>query len=245
VRRGHPWVYDKAIRQQSHDGRPGDLAVIFDRKGRFLAIGLYAPASPIRVRVLAQGQPTTIDADWFLYKLETAAEQRQPLLQTNSTGYRLVHGENDGLPGLVIDRYGESYVLKLYTTAWVPHLADLLRGLTAVTQPKRIVLRLSRFVQRQEADLYGLHDGQLLLGKPLRNGVRFLENGLYFEADVGQGQKTGFFLDQRDNRARVERLAEGKRVPAFHCTQRGVGPKKWSAWTSASQRWPTPCATLS
>jgi 23S rRNA (cytosine1962-C5)-methyltransferase len=212
VRRGHPWVYDKAIRQQSHDGRPGDLAVIFDRKGRFLAIGLYAPASPIRVRVLAQGQPTTIDADWFLYKLETAAEQRQLLLQSNTTGYRLVHGENDGLPGLVIDRYGESYVLKLYTTAWVPHLVDLLHGLTAVAQPQRVVLRLSRFVQSQEADLYGLQDGQLLLGKPLRNGVRFLENGLYFEADVVQGQKTGFFLDQRDNRARVEKLADGRRV---------------------------------
>ncbi len=212
IRRGHPWVYDKAIREQSHDGRSGDLAVIFDRKGRFLAIGLYAPASPIRVRVLAQGQPTTINADWLLYKLETAAEQRLPLLQSNTTGYRLVHGENDGLPGLVIDRYGDSYVLKLYTTAWVPHLADLLQGLTAVTQPKRVVLRLSRFVQRQEAELFGLRDGQLLLGKPLRNGVRFLENGLYFEADVVQGQKTGFFLDQRDNRARVEKLAAGKRV---------------------------------
>jgi 23S rRNA (cytosine1962-C5)-methyltransferase len=212
VRRGHPWVYDRATREQSHDGRPGDLAVIFDRKGRFLAIGLYAPASPIRVRVLAQGQPTRIDADWFLYKLETAAEQRQPLLQSNTTGYRLIHGENDGLPGLVIDRYGESYVVKLYTTAWVPHLSDLLRGLTAVAQPQRVVLRLSRFVQSQEADLYGLQDGQLLPGKPLRNGVRFLENGLYFEADVVQGQKTGFFLDQRDNRARVEKLAEGKRV---------------------------------
>ncbi len=212
IRKGHPWLFDKAIRQQSHDGRPGDLAVIFDRKGRFLAIGLYAPASPIRVRVLAQGQPTTIDADWFLYKLETAAEQRQPLLQSNTTGYRLVHGENDGLPGLVIDRYGETIVLKLYTTAWVPHLPDLLRGLTAVTQPKRVVLRLSRFVQSQTDALFGLADGQLLLGQPLRNGVRFLENGLYFEADVARGQKTGFFLDQRDNRARVEKLAQGKRV---------------------------------
>lgn len=212
IRGGHPWLFDKAIRQQSHDGRSGDLAVIFDRKGRFLAIGLYAPASPIRVRILAQGQPTTIDADWFLYKLETAAEQRLPLLQNNTTGYRLIHGENDGLPGLVIDRYGESYVLKLYTTAWVPHLPDLLRGLTAVAQPRRVVLRLSRFVQRQTDDLFGLADGQLLLGKQLRNGVRFLENGLYFEADVVQGQKTGFFLDQRDNRAQVEKLAEGRRV---------------------------------
>ena len=212
IRRGHPWLFENAIRQQSHDGRSGDLAVIFDRKRRFLAIGLYAPASPIRVRILAQGQPTAIDADWFLYKLETAAEQRLPLLQTNTTGYRLIHGENDGLPGLIIDRYDNTYVLKLYTTAWVPHLSFLLRGLTAVAQPKRVVLRLSRFVQRQTDALYGLAEGQLLLGKPLKNGVRFLENGLYFEADVVQGQKTGFFLDQRDNRARVEPLAAGKRV---------------------------------
>jgi 23S rRNA (cytosine1962-C5)-methyltransferase len=212
IRNGHPWVFERAVRQMSHNGRSGDLAVIFDRKRRFLAIGLYAPASPIRVRILAQGEPTNIDADWFLYRLETAAELRQPLLQTYTTGYRLVHGENDGLPGLVIDRYGDSAVLKLYTTAWVPHLPDLLRGLTAVLQLKRLVLRLSRFVQRQEDDLYGLQDGQVLLGQPLKDGVRFLENGLYFEADLVQGQKTGFFLDQRDNRARVEQLAAGKRV---------------------------------
>ena len=213
IRSGHPWVFDKAIRQQNVDGSPGDLAVIFDRKNRFLAIGLYAPASPIRVRILAHGQPAQIDADWFMYKVETAAEQRLPLLQTNTTGYRLVHGENDGLPGLVIDRYGETLVLKLYTTAWVPHLRDVLRAVTAVLPPKRIVLRLSRFVQRQEADLYGLFDGQLLWGQPVRNdGVLFLENGLYFEADVVHGQKTGFFLDQRNNRARVEKLAAGKRV---------------------------------
>jgi len=133
-------------------------------------------------------------------------------LQNNTTGYRMVHGENDGLPGLVIDRYGESYVLKLYTAAWIPHLPDLLRGLTAVAQPRRVVLRLSRFVQNQAGALFGLVDGQLLVGKPLRNGVNFLENGLYFEADVVHGQKTGFFLDQRDNRARVEKLAEGRRV---------------------------------
>ena len=212
IRSGHPWLFEKAIRQQSHDGRSGDLAVIFDRKGRFVAIGLYAPASPIRVRILAQGQPTAIDADWFLHKLETAAEQRLPLLQNSTTGYRLIHGENDGLPGLVIDRYDETCVLKLYTTAWVPYLRELLRGLTAVTQPQRVVLRLSRFVQSQTDALFGLNDGQLLLGKPLKNGVRFLENGLTFEADVVRGQKTGFFLDQRDNRAQVEKLAAGKRV---------------------------------
>ena len=217
IRSGHPWLFESAIRQQSHDGRSGDLAVIFDRKRRFLAIGLYDPASPIRVRIFAQGQPTTIDAGWFLAKLQTAVAQRQSLLQTNTTGYRLIHGENDGLPGLIIDRYDDTYVMKLYSAAWVPHLPVLLGGLTAVAQPNRVVLRLSRFVQSQTDDIYGLEDGQLLLGKwppgkHLKNGVRFLENGFTFEADVVRGQKTGFFLDQRDNRARVEKLAAGKRV---------------------------------
>lgn len=217
IRGGHPWLFESGIRQQSHDGRSGDLAVIFDRKRRFLAIGLFSPASPIRVRILAQGEPTTIDAAWFEGKLETAVAQRQPLLQTNTTGFRLIHGENDGLPGLIIDRYGDTCVLKLYTTAWVQHLPVLLQSLKQTTQPKRVVLRLSRFVQNQGDALFGLADGQLLLGKRLplkhlKNGVHFLENGLIFEADVVQGQKTGFFLDQRDNRARVEKLAAGKRV---------------------------------
>ena len=212
IRNGHPWLFDSGIKQQSHDGRSGDLAVILDRKHRFLAIGLYDPASPIRVRILAQGKPVTIDADWFLQKLQTAVSLRAPLLQTQTTGYRLLHGENDGLPGLIIDRYDSTFVVKLYSTAWMPHLRQILRGLAAVSQPERIVLRLSRFVQRQTDSLFGLAEGQLLLGEPLNGPVRFLENGLIFAADVVKGQKTGFFLDQRDNRAKVEPLAAGKQV---------------------------------
>ncbi|VAW34193.1 23S rRNA (cytosine(1962)-C(5))-methyltransferase [hydrothermal vent metagenome] len=220
IRSGHPWLFESGIRQQSHDGRSGDLAVIFDRKRRFLAIGLYDPASPIRVRILAQGKPTQIGADWFLSRLETAASLRAPLLQTETTGYRLLHGENDGLPGLIIDRYASTFVLKLYTTAWMPHLPQILRGLAAtsagsaqaISQPERIVLRLSRFVQRQTESLFGFAEGQMLLGDSFDGSVRFLENGLAFAADVVKGQKTGFFLDQRDNRAKVEQLAAGKRV---------------------------------
>jgi 23S rRNA (cytosine1962-C5)-methyltransferase len=212
IRSGHPWLFENGIKQQSANGRSGDLAVIFDRKRRFLAIGLYDPASPIRVRILAQGKPVTIDANWFLGKLQTAVSLRAPLLQTKTTGYRLVHGENDGLPGLIIDRYDSTFVLKLYTAAWMPYLPQILRGLVTISQPERIVLRLSRFVQRQTDSLYGFSEGQLLLGEPFAGTVRFLENGLTFEADVVKGQKTGFFLDQRDNRAKVEQLAVGKRV---------------------------------
>jgi 23S rRNA (cytosine1962-C5)-methyltransferase len=219
IRSGHPWLFDEAIRHQSFAGKPGDLAVLFDQKRRFLAVGLYDPHSPIRVRILQAGETSEIDEVWFEKKLATAVALRAPLTQTSTTGYRLVHGENDGLPGLVVDRYGETAVIKLYTAAWLPHLAAVLAGLTAVTPCSRIVLRLNRFSQRYPADLYGLTNGQLLVGGSLTSDVlqepvTFLENGLLFEADLVDGQKTGFFLDQRENRARVEKLAgkAGKQV---------------------------------
>ena len=108
LRQGHPWLFDQAIRQQSHGGRPGDPAVIFDRDRRFLAIGLYDPHSPIRVRVLHQGDPAAINRDWFQARLAAAAQRRVGLPKSNTTGYRHVHGENDGLPGLGIDRYDQT-----------------------------------------------------------------------------------------------------------------------------------------
>jgi len=212
LRQGHPWLFDQAVRQQSHDGRPGDLAVIFDHDRRFLAVGLYDPHSPIRVRILQQGNQAAINQDWFQGRLAAAARLRAALLKNSTTGYRLVHGENDGLPGLVIDRYDQTLVLKLYTAAWVPHLRDVLPALRAVVPAERLVLRLGRAVQRQPASLYGLSDGTILCGPDLDGPVVFQENGLRFEADPMGGQKTGFFLDQRDNRARVEKLAAGKTV---------------------------------
>jgi len=212
LRRGHPWLFDRAIRQQSHEGHPGDLAVIFDRQRRFLAVGLYDPRSPIRVRILQQGDPATINQDWFEAQLAAAAQLRAPLLKSNTTGYRLVHGENDGLPGLVVDRYDQTCVLKLYTAAWIPHLRCVLPALRAVVPAERLVLRLGRAVQRQPGHLHDLRDGMILFGPDLDGPVVFRENGLRFEADPIGGQKTGFFLDQRDNRARVEKLAVGKTV---------------------------------
>lgn len=213
IRQGHPWLFADAIQQQSHQGQAGDTAVIFDRKHRFLAVGLYDPYAPIRVRILHVGDPTLITPDWFRQKIAEAAARRQSLAASgHTTGYRLVHGENDGLPGLVIDRYDQVYVMRLDTVAWVPHLNEALAGLTAVSGATQVVLRLSRSVQQIEDGLYGLKDGVLINGAPLPDPLYFQENGLIFEVDARQGQKTGFFLDQRDNRARVETLAAGKQV---------------------------------
>jgi 23S rRNA (cytosine1962-C5)-methyltransferase len=210
LRNGHPWLFDQSIRQQSHEGQPGDLAVVFDRKRNFLAVGLYDPLSSIRVRILQHGEPAAIDQDWFRVRLEAAARVRAPLLDGATTGYRLAHGENDGLPGLVVDCYERTLALKLYTSAWLPHLRDVLTALSCVNPAERVVLRLGRAVLEQPQELYGLRDGAILLGPDLDGAVLFRENGLCFEADPARGQKTGFFLDQRDNRARVEKLSEGR-----------------------------------
>jgi len=212
LRKGHPWLFDQAITRQSGEGRSGDLAVIFDRKNRFLAVGLFDPDSRIRVRILHHGRPAAVDQAWFVGRLRAALAVRRPLETCATTGYRLVHGESEGFPGLVIDRYAETCVIKLYSAAWLSHLSELVSALEEVVSVTRVVLRLSRAVRQHAVEWSALEDGALLLGPELAEPVLFQENGLWFEADVVHGQKTGFFLDQRDNRSRVERLSRGQRV---------------------------------
>ena len=212
VRSGHPWLFDGAIRKLSHDGACGDIAVLFDRKNRYLAVGLYDPQSPIRVRILQHGQSANIGLDWFRERLKTAVSIRSSLPATDTNAYRLVHGANDGLEGVVIDKYAETAVVKLYSAAWVVHLRPLLTALIEVAVIERIILRLSRGVAKQTDLLFGLKNGDLLWGSETDGIVTYRENGLTFVADVINGQKTGTFLDQRDNRARVEELSQGNRV---------------------------------
>jgi 23S rRNA (cytosine1962-C5)-methyltransferase len=219
LREGHPWLYDTSILEPV-DGSPGDLAVVFDRKRRFLAIGLFDPTSPIRLRVLHAGDPVRIDGEWFWSKLKEAVALRGELSGAAgriTDGYRLVNGESDGLPGLVVDRYADTLVAKLYTPAWIPHLREILPGLLSVQPARRLVLRLNRAMQARPESLHGLRDGQILHGPALDGPVVFQENGLRFEADPVGGQKTGFFLDQRDNRSRVEALCAGRDVLNVFC----------------------------
>jgi 23S rRNA (cytosine1962-C5)-methyltransferase len=206
IHQGHPWLFDKAISKQSHEGQAGDLAVIYDSKNRFLAVGLYDPQSPIRVKILQANQPVNIDQAWFEQKLSEAIAKRALLHHSNTNGYRLVHGENDGLPALIIDRYADTLVVKLYSEAWIPHLHTLLPALDNTFPSQRWVLRLARNVKSH------LQDGQILKGDPLNAPIIFEENGLLFSADVIKGHKTGFFFDQRDNRQRVGELVKGKTV---------------------------------
>lgn len=214
VRSGHPWVFADSIREQNRPGEAGELAVIFDRNDRFLAVGLFDPQSPIRVRVLHTGSPTTIDAEWFAARMAEACKLRRGLLDEHTNAARLINGESDRFPGLVLDRYADTLVLKLYSEVWFTWLPAIVKIIEeGQIDFRQLILRLSRNVQPAAAR-HKLHEGQVLWPRGGRadSPVIFLESGLRFEADVIQGQKTGFFLDQRENRRRVEALAASKEV---------------------------------
>ena len=203
VRAGHPWVYDASVREQNHEGDAGDLAAIYDRNDRFLAIGLYDPHSPLRVRILHRGKPAVINKAWWRQRLDQAFEKRANLFDDQTNGYRCIHGESDGWPGLVLDRYAGVLVMKLYTAAWLPRLSEITEVILEGLRPESLVLRLSRNIKSAE---------KILFGPAITEPVIFLESGLKFEADVIRGQKTGFFLDQRENRRAIESLAVNREV---------------------------------
>ena len=212
IRGGHPWLYDASIREQNRPGQPGELAVIFDRRDKFLALGLYDPLSPIRVRVFHQGKPVTADDAWWRERLRSSLVRREGLFDAQTTGYRCISGESDGWPGLVLDRYDTAFVLKLYTAAWLPRAREVVGWLRDALQPQRLVLRLSRNIQSLAEKEFNLREGQMFIGGAPVGPIVFLESGIRFEAEVIRGQKTGFFLDQRENRRRVEALAAGRDV---------------------------------
>jgi 23S rRNA (cytosine1962-C5)-methyltransferase len=212
LRSGHPWLFADSIREQNRPGDTGELAVVYDRKDRFLAVGLFDPGSPLRLRVLHAGKAQTINRAWWISRLQQALERRRGLFDDRTTGFRCINGESDGWPGLVLDRYGQTLALKLYSAAWLPRLEELTAFIAETLRPARLVLRLSRNLQDAARKRFGRADGQILLGLPLEGPVVFLETGLRFEADVLRGQKTGFFLDQRENRRKVEALARGGSV---------------------------------
>jgi 23S rRNA (cytosine1962-C5)-methyltransferase len=217
VRSGHPWVFCDSVLELNRAGQTGELAVIYDRKDNFLAVGLFDPDSPIRVRILHTGKPQTIDHAWWQARLAQAIARRRDWFDAQTTGYRLIHGESDGWPGLVLDRYDTTLVLKIYTAAWLPRLDDTLALFKENVPCERIVLRLSRNIQsaaerrsptRRDGEIIYARQAVPEAGAP----IIFLESGLRFEVDVMRGQKTGFFLDQRENRREVETLARGRRV---------------------------------
>ncbi len=201
---GHPWIYDRALRAPPAPLEPGQIVRIADRRGP-IGAGFADPASPIRVRVLDLDADAAIDDDWARRRARAAAACRisDPRLAA-ADALRIVHGENDGLPGLVIDVYAGVAVVVFDGGAaerfWAPRLEAVLDGLReAGAAIDREVLRGSRG-RRGERDAAE------------SDTVRIREHGARFEVDVARGQKTGFFLDQRENRRLVGELAAGAEV---------------------------------
>lgn len=208
IRTGHPWVYSDSVREANRPGTAGELAVIFDRNDKFLAVGFFDPASPIRVRILHVGKPLNIDAAFWNDRFDETLRRRDGLFDDRTTGYRLINGESDGWPGLVLDRYATTLVVKIYTAAWLNWLDDAEALLRKRLPGYNLVFRCSRNIEAVAAR----HRQFQERATDSVPAVIFAESGIRFEADVWKGQKTGFFLDQRENRRLVESFARGRTV---------------------------------
>lgn len=211
VRSGHPWIFSESIVAQNRPGKTGELAVIFDRNNKFLAAGFYDADSPIRTRIVHRGKPAQIDELFWERKLKESLARREGLFNAGTNAGRWINGESDGFPALVLDRYAETLVLKLYSAIWLSKVEEIAGMIQKILAPERLVLRLSRNIQAQAAK-DGFEEGTILFGPVCTGPVRFLESGITFEADVVKGQKTGFFLDQRENRRIIGQTSRGKKV---------------------------------
>ncbi len=239
LRAGHPWLFDGSITNDP-DGHPGQVAVVFDRDRDFVAVGLWDPTSPIRVRVLAHGSPAAVD-DAFFAAGVSAAVARRPTGDPDHSAWRLINGENDGFGGLVADEYGDGadrvIVVKVYTEAWTRWLAPIVEALVTERSPRAVVLRLGRnaAASRPSWTLAGeWADGSVIWGSLGGVPVWYRENGLRFSADPVRGQKTGAFLDQRDNRARVaQAVTAGDRVLDVFSCQGGFATNAAAAGAAA------------
>jgi 23S rRNA (cytosine1962-C5)-methyltransferase len=196
----HPWVFSGAIARVEGEPAPGDLVLVADSYGRALANAYYNPHSQIRGRILSWDVNEPIDAVFWRGRLARAIAARQLLaLEPRTTAYRLVNAEADGLPGLVVDKYGRTLVMQCLTLGIDRHKRLLAKLLADLVQPEGISERSDVDVRRKE----GLPLTTGLLWGTVPPTVEIVENGLRFQVQLAAGHKTGFYLDQRENRAAV------------------------------------------
>ena len=209
VRSGHPWLYASEIERVEGENAAG-VAEVYSSKGTFLARALYNPASQIALRILTT-HDEPIDADFFAQRVRTAWEYRQRFCDVNSC--RAIYAEADFLPGLVVDKFGGVLVMQVLSLGmelWKRELTDIL---VEVIRPEGIYERNDVPVRRLE----GMQETTGLLYGDVPDRVPMVENGIVYAVDVKHGQKTGFFLDQKENRAAIAPLCPGARVIDMFC----------------------------
>ena len=203
VLRRHPWVFSGAVARVEGDGADG-IAEVVDAAGRPLALGAYSSDSQIVAR-LWSFDGRSPDAGLFRERFAAAKALRAEVVPPQTTGYRAVNSEGDLCPGVLLDVYGETAVLELTTAGTEIWRADLEAAAREVFAPVKLIVRETGI--RRDSGQSPIPDTKSEIDL-----APFLENGLRYLADVGAGQKTGFFLDQRDNRARLRALSPGRRV---------------------------------
>ena len=206
LRRLHPWIYRSDV---SGGGGAAGGVWVRDESGRRLGTGLWSPASEISIRMLTT-DTVELDASFWRSRIENAAAYRASL-SPRSTAYRLVHGEADGLPSLIVDRYGPYVAAQFLSAGLEAHRGEIVEALAAALAPAGMVARNDVPVRRHE----GLPRSVELLWGAVPAEVEVEEAGVRYIADLWEGQKTGAFLDQRENRARAGELSRGRTLDCF------------------------------
>lgn len=204
IEQGHPWIFKNEIESVEGQPQPGELVEVKNHQGRYLATGYYNPASQITVRVVSYEPITAMDKAFFVSRFEQALQHRERFV-TGGDAYRLIYGEADFVPGLTVDRFGDVLVVQLLTLAMDQCRDVIVEALVEVVKPKGIYERSDVGVR----ELEGLEQVKGLLYGECPRHVTVTENGLLIKVDIEQGQKTGYFFDQRENRAAIQPLMKG------------------------------------
>jgi len=213
VRAGHPWIFSQAISRSCPAG-PGTCVRVVSHNGEGLGVGFWNPGATIRVRMLSRDPNAVISPAYLAERISRLNREKQSLIPPATTGYRVVHGDADYLPGLIIDRYQDVVVFQLHSAGMDALRSEIIAALQSVFSPQVIVERSDVGSRRLE----GLDPLPAITHYGTCSyGAEFQERGALLSADVLQGQKTGFFLDQRDTRALVETWAPGRRVLNLFC----------------------------
>ena len=215
---GHPWVYEAEVRNLVGDVENGDLVDVLSDKGRYLGTGLYSAASKIRVRILSRNANDKFDRDFFERRIRYAWEYRKTVMGDDVAACRLIFGEADGFPGLTVDRFNDLLVTQTLSYGMEKRKNEIFPLLVKVLSEDG--QKINGIYERNDVALRkneGLAEGKgwfTLPGLPTPPSpvTEITENGVIYTVDVENGQKTGFFLDQKYNRAAVARLARGKTV---------------------------------
>lgn len=215
----HPWLFDTAVARLDGPARAGDTVTVVDTHGQPLARAAYSPQSKIRARVWSFDPGESIDHAFFKRRVAAAVQRRQALPElAGQAGVRLIHAESDGLPGVIADRYNDTVVVQLTSAGADKWRAALVEGLRQATGCTRIYERSDSEVRSLEGlpPTSGWLAGETAAGAP--NGDLVIEEyGVRLAVDIVAGHKTGFYLDQRENRRRLATLTAGKRVLNCFC----------------------------